>query len=49
MAQKDKVSSDPSLEFTFDELQDAFYDLIKDFKKISIKNKNSKIKNKAYN
>ena len=47
MAQEDKVNSKPSLEFIFDELQDAFYDLIKDFKKISMKNKNLKIKNEA--
>ena len=35
IAQEDEINLEPSLEFTFNELQDAFYDLIKNFKKLA--------------
>ena len=44
MALDEEVSSELPLEFTFDELQDAFHDLIKEFRKVSLKNKNLKAK-----
>ena len=39
------MNLEPSLEFAFEELQDTFYDLMKDFKKISMKKKDLKTKN----
>ena len=47
MAQDDEVTFELVLDFTFDELQDAFYNLLDEFRKISLKNKSLKIKNEA--
>ena len=45
MAQDEEVTSELSTDFTFEELQDAFHELLNNFKKISIKYKDLKNKN----
>ena len=39
MVQDNEVTSKLSLDFTFDELQDVFHDLLDEFRKLSLKNK----------
>ena len=43
MAHENEITSEPSNEFTFDELREAFYDLLNDLKKLGLKNKKLKI------
>ena len=38
MAQEEKITSETKLDFTFDELKKAFYDLIDELKKLGLKN-----------
>ena len=45
MVHENEVTSIPSNKFTFDELQEAFHDLLDDLKKLGLKNKELKIKN----
>ena len=47
MAQDDEVTSKLSLDFTFEELQDTFHYLMKEFGKVSLKNKDLKLKNES--
>ena len=47
MAQEEKVTFEIELDLIFDELQEAFYDLIDEHKKLSLKNKNLKTSNHA--
>ena len=47
MAQDDKITFEPSLDFIFDKLQDALHNLLDKFRKISLKNKDLKIKYKS--
>ena len=47
MAHEGEVNAEPSNEFTFDELQEAFYDLLDDLKKLGLKNKELKFKNQT--
>ena len=42
MAYKEEVTSKTKIDFVFDELQDIFYDLLDEFKKIKFKNKELK-------
>ena len=37
MVQKEKITSKIKFEFTFNELQDAFYDVLDEFKKFRLK------------
>lgn len=39
MAHNDEINFEHQLDFTFEELQDAFLDLWDEFKKLSMKNK----------
>ena len=43
MEDKNEVTSEPSNEFFFDELQEVFYDLLDDPKKLGLKNKELKM------
>ena len=47
MAHENEVSAEISNEFTFEELQEAFYDLVDDLKKLRTKNKELKFKNQV--
>lgn len=47
MANEDKVISEFSNDFLFDELQEAFYELLNDLKKLGFKNKELKLKNES--
>ena len=46
-AYENEVTSDPSNAFTFDELQETFYDLLDDLKKLGLKNKQLKMQNQC--
>ena len=39
MAPENEVNTETPNDFTFEELQEAFYDLIDDLKKLGVKNK----------
>lgn len=39
MAQEDEITSEVKLDFLFDELREAFYELIDEYKKLDLKNK----------
>ena len=45
MAHENKVNAETSNDFTFEELQEIFYDLVDELKKLGIKNKELKSKN----
>ena len=45
MAQDEEVTSEPSVDFIFEKLQDDFQELLNDFRKISTKYKDLKNKN----
>ena len=47
MAHKNEVNSDTPIDFTFEELHEAFYDLIDELKKLGVKNKELKSKNQS--
>ena len=47
MAHENEISAEISNEFIFEELQEAFYDLVDDLKKLEIKNKELKLKNQV--
>ena len=42
MAHKNEVNAETSNDFTFEELQEVFYDLVDDLKKLGVKNKKLK-------
>lgn len=42
MAQEDEITFEYTFDFIFDELQDTFFDLITEFKKLGLKNKELK-------
>ena len=45
IAHKNKVNTETPNDFTFEELQEAFYHLVDDLKKLGVKNKELKLKN----
>ena len=45
MAQEDEIQFEHILDFIFDELQEVFHELFEEFKKISQKNKDLRLKN----
>ena len=47
MAHDNEVNSETPSDFTFEELHEAFYDLIDELKKLGIKNKDLKSKNQS--
>ena len=47
MAHENEVTSESTSEFTFEELHEAFYDLIDELKKLGMKNKELKLKNQS--
>ena len=47
MIQDDEITFKLTLDFTFEKFQNAFHDLLDEFKKISIKNKSLKTRNEA--
>ena len=47
MAHENEVNSKTPSDFTFEELHEAFYDLIDELKKLGIKNKDLKLKNQS--
>ena len=47
MAHENEVNSETPSDFTFEELHEAFYDLIDELKKLGIKNKDLKSKNQS--
>ena len=47
MAHENEVNTETPNDFTFEELQEVFYDLVDDLKKLGIKNKEWKSKNQS--
>ena len=47
-AKEEEIKFKTQFDFSFDELQEAFYDLIIELKKLSLKNKNLKISNQTF-
>ena len=47
MAYENEVNSTTPIDFTFEELHEAFYDLIDELKKLGVKNKELKSKNQS--
>ena len=45
MAHENEVNTETPIDFTFEELHQAFYDLIDELKKLGVKNKELKSKN----
>ena len=39
MAHHEEINTENSLDFTFDELQEAFFELMAEYKKVTLKNK----------
>ena len=47
MAHKNEVNAETPDDFTFKKLQEVFYDLVDDLKKLKVKNKELKSKNQS--
>ena len=47
MARKNEVNAETPSDFIFEELQEAFYDLVDDLKKLRVKNKELKSKKQS--
>ena len=47
MAHENEVNTETPIDFTFEELHEAFYDLIDELKKLGVKNKELKSKNQS--
>ena len=47
MAHENEVNSATPIDFTFEKLHEAFYDLIDELKKLGVKNKELKSKNQS--
>ena len=47
MAHENEVISETQNKFSYDELQEAFHELLNDLKKLKLKNKNLKLRNQA--
>ena len=49
MAHEDEVNTNNSNDFTFEELHDAFYELLNDFKRLSLRKLNHLLTNENEN